>query len=40
MIKIIIIFYQNSIKRIKENFDINLIGKKFDLLIDKLYDSL
>ena len=30
---------KNSIKHIKENFDINLIGKKFDLLIDRLYDS-
>ena len=31
---------KNSIKHIKENFDINIIGKKFDLLIDKLYNSL
>jgi phosphatidylinositol alpha-1,6-mannosyltransferase len=30
----------NSINHVKNNFDVNLIGKKFESLIDKLYDSL
>ena len=30
----------NSINHVKSNFDVNLIGKKFESLIDKLYDSL
>ena len=31
---------ENSIRHVKENFDIKFIGKKFELLIDKLYDTL
>ena len=31
---------ENSIKHIKKNFDIQLIGKKFDMIINELYDSL
>lgn len=31
---------ENSINHVKENFDIQLVGKKFDMIIDELYDSL
>ena len=31
---------ENSINHIKKNFDIQLIGKRFDLIINELYDSL
>ena len=31
---------KNSINHVKNNFDVNIIGKKFDSLIDRLYDSL
>ena len=31
---------KNSINHVKNNFDVNLIGKKFESLIDRLYDSL
>ena len=31
---------ENSIKHISKNFDIQLIGKKFDMIINELYDSL
>lgn len=31
---------ENSIYHIKKNFDINVIGKRFDAIIDELYDSL
>ena len=31
---------ENSINHIKKNFDIQLIGKRFDMIIDELYDTL
>ena len=31
---------KNSINHVKSNFDVSLIGKKFESLIDKLYHSL
>ena len=31
---------ENSINHIRRNFDIQLIGKRFDLIIDELYNSL
>ena len=31
---------ENSIYHIKKNFDISLIGKRFEIIINELYDSL
>ena len=31
---------ENSINHIRKNFDIQLIGKKYDMIINELYDSL
>ncbi len=31
---------ENSVRHVKNNFDINIIGKKFEILINELYDSL
>ena len=31
---------ENSINHVKKNFDIQLVGKRFEIIIDELYDSL
>jgi glycosyltransferase involved in cell wall biosynthesis len=31
---------ENSINHIKKNFDIKLVGKRYDMIITELYDSL
>ena len=31
---------ENSINHVKKNFDIQLVGKRFEMIIDRLYDSL
>ena len=31
---------ENSINHIKKNFDIKLVGKRYDMIINELYDTL